>query len=303
MVAHHNKAAAAQQSSVPKPAPKPAAEPAHKTVPAAKTEAKAPAPAVKTAPSPHPRADELKAGDKIVASTGPGQTGEHTVVSADSAGGKTVLVLRHDASGKTATLHVASDDRVDRAGASSEPPAEEADKYRLTGLWSTSYRYSNKSFGTGKQGEEFASELHRLLATNKPPAVCGSGCQDAHKFLSMVDHDATVQHSEMQRGISLSTADAKRMFQPGKTADMPAASWTTKKSIATSFAGGGHAEPGKTKVILHTAPPAKGLDISGRSNFPSEQEVVTGGRYNVDKVQTVNGVMHVYVTQQDFSAH
>jgi hypothetical protein len=189
------------------------------------------------------------------------------------------------------------------AGAQAEAPLSDEDKHRLTGLWSTSYRYSNTAFGTGQLGKDFAGELHRTLSTNKPPAVCQAGCQDAHKFLAMVDHDATVQHSEMQRGLSLSTEDAKRMFQPGKTMDMPAASWTTKKSVATEFTKAPNKDPGKMKVILHTAPPAKGLDISSMSNFPSEHEVVTGGRYNVGKVTTTGGVMHVYVTQGDFSAN
>jgi hypothetical protein len=183
-----------------------------------------------------------------------------------------------------------------------QPKLSQAEKRRLTGIWSVSYRYSGKSGGAGKEGQDFTDELHRLLSTNKPPDVCGKGCQEAHKFLSMVDQDATVQHKELRRGITLDAADAKRMFTPGKTMDMPAASWTTKASTAVQFSKG-DAGPGKTKVILHTAPPAKGLDIAGMSNYPTEAEVVTGGRYSVDSVKTVKGVMHVYVTQGDFSAH
>jgi hypothetical protein len=183
-----------------------------------------------------------------------------------------------------------------------QPNLSHEEKQRLIGIWSVSYRYSNTSIAAGKEGREFTNELHRLLATNKPPDTCGTGCQEAHKFLGMVDQDATVQHKELQRGITLSTADAERMFQPGKTMDMPAASWTTKASTAVQFSKG-NAGPGKTKVILHTAPPAKGLDIAGMSNYPTEAEVVTGGRYSVDSVQTKGGVMHVYVTQGDFSAH
>ena len=84
-----------------------------------------------------------------------------------------------------------------------EAPISETDKYRLTGLWSTSYRYSNENFGAGKQGTEFAGELHRLLATNTPPKTCGPGCREAHKFLGWVDHDATVQTVALHRGITL----------------------------------------------------------------------------------------------------
>ena len=37
--------------------------------------------------------------------------------------------------------------------------------------------------------------------------------------------------------------------------------------------------------------------------WKGENEVVTGGRFSVDKVQTEGGVMNVYLTQKDFSAH
>jgi len=176
-----------------------------------------------------------------------------------------------------------------------------ATKQHLVSIWSNSFRYSNNSYMHGKEGEDFTHELHRLLSTNTPPKNCGNGCQEAHKFLGMVDKDADVQHGEISRGITLGDADAKRMFQPGQTMDMPVASWTTKPEWAASFADK-TGEPGKTKVIIHTSPGAKGLSLSKLSLF-NEGEVVTGGRYSVDKVQTADGIMNVYVTQKDFSAH
>ena len=114
------------------------------------------------------------------------------------------------------------------------------------------------------------------------------------------DEGLNVKVTYTPRGITLSPADAKRMFSPGKTADMPAASWTTKPEWADSFADRG--APGRQQVIIHAAPGAKGLDL-GKTSLFSEGEVVTGGQYSVDKVETVNGVMHVYVTQKDFSAN
>jgi hypothetical protein len=199
----------------------------------------------------------------------------------------------------------------DNSAAKTKPPSDPAEKKRLADIWSESYRYSNKSGYTGadysaasiQRGKDFADELHRLLSTNTPPKSSAPGVQDAHKFLAMVDHDATVQKGELQRQIDLDTADVKRMFQPGKTMDMPAASWTSKESRAGYYSSG---KPGQTTVMMHTAPGAKGLSIA--SIVPSnvakrEQEVVTGGRYSVDKVQVVDGITHVYVTQQAFNAH
>lgn len=172
----------------------------------------------------------------------------------------------------------------------------------LINLWSTGYRYKDTSYATTQDGKAFIDELHRLLSTNKPPSYCGHGCQEAHQFLSMVDHDATVHHGELQRGISLSTSAAKQMFEPGKTVDFPVASWTTNKTTAKIFAAK-HPAAGMTQVIIHTSPPAKGLDISALSQYKTEHEVVTGGRYAVSSVHVTGGVMNVYVTQSDFSAH
>jgi hypothetical protein len=201
------------------------------------------------------------------------------------------------------------------AEAPQEPKLSAKEKKRLTDMWTSSYRYSGTSFYAGsdrskvaegqKRGQEFAGELHRLLATNKPPAQCGPGCRDAHKFLAMVDSDSTAQHEEMQRGIDLPSADARRLFRPGKDVDLPAASWTTSPDVSRQYAGS-EASAGKARIVLHAPPPAKGLGLQGISQSgitASEAEVVTGGRYSVDSVKTTGGVMHVYLTQKDFSAH
>jgi hypothetical protein len=184
------------------------------------------------------------------------------------------------------------------------------EKKALVVAWSSSYRYKGTSeVANNKRIADFAVEMRRLLSTNKQPKTCGPGCQDAHKFLSMVDKEATVQPGELQRGLTLTPAAAERMFKPGKSLDMPTASWTADPEVGASYAKG-EGTPGKVKVLIHAAPGAKGMDISSLSNWHAsekgaggENETVTGGRMNVDKVETVNGVMNVYVTQQAFSAH
>jgi hypothetical protein len=125
----------------------------------------------------------------------------------------------------------------------------------------------------------------------------------------MIDKEAVVQPKELQRGLTLSPAAAERMFKPGKAMDMPTSSWTDDPSVGDLYAKG-EGTPGKVQVLLHAAPGAKGMNISSLSVWKgaasgagAENEVVTGGRFNVQKVETVNGVMNVYVTQSDFSAH
>jgi hypothetical protein len=177
------------------------------------------------------------------------------------------------------------------------------EKKNLISAWSTSYRHKGTTESKDKRTADFAKEMHRLLSTNKQPDKCGPGCQDAHKFLSMIDKEATPQAREIQRGLTLSSAAAERMFKPGKTMDMPVSSWTNDAKVAASYAKGDNPPAGRVKVLIHAAPGAKGMDITDASIWHGENEVVSGGRFNVDSVQTQGGVMHVYLTQRDFSAH
>jgi hypothetical protein len=177
------------------------------------------------------------------------------------------------------------------------------EKKALIASWSTSYRYKGTTEATGKRTADFSIEMHRLLSTNKQPTKCGPGCQDAHKFITMIDKESVPQKKELQRGLTLSPAAAERMFKQGKTMDMPIGSWTNNPDVADGYANSVEAPPGKTHVILHAAPGAKGTDITEPSIWHGENEVVTGGRMNVDKVVSGGGVMHVYLTQKDFSAH
>lgn len=182
------------------------------------------------------------------------------------------------------------------------PKSAEEERQDLIGAWSTSYRYKGTTESKDKRTKDFAAEMHRLLSTNKQPKTCGPGCQDAHKFLGMVDKESEPQDKELTRGLNLTAAAAARMFKPGKSLDMPVSSWTSDDHTAANFAKG-ESKPGKVKVVLHAASGAKGLDISKQSAWENEHEVVSGGRFSVDKLETTGGVMNVYLTQKDFSAH
>lgn len=181
------------------------------------------------------------------------------------------------------------------------PPLEE--QRRLTGMWTRAFRYSNRTQGTMRDAQ-FTNELHRLLSTGKPPSKMTPGAQDAHDFLKMADQMAGKQ-PDLHRGLSLSPDQAKKMFAPGKTVDMPLGSWGKDSRTAEAFAGEGG-------VVLHMAAGGKGLDLSPIEKGGGEeleyraklQEVVTGGRFTVQSVTTQNGVTHVNLGPQEaFSAH
>lgn len=197
-------------------------------------------------------------------------------------------------------------------GVRQQSAAEVAQRERkaLITAWTTSYRYKGTTEAKDKRIADFATEMHRLLSTNKPPVKCGSGCQDAHKFIAMIDKEAAPQKKETLRGLTLSGTAADRMFKPGKSLDMPVSSWTNDPSVADLYAKCDKPPPGKVHVILHAAPGANGVDISSdsmwhgaKSGAGAENEIVTGGRFNVDSVKKDGDIMHVYLTQKDFSAH
>jgi hypothetical protein len=183
------------------------------------------------------------------------------------------------------------------------PAADIAEQRRLTAMWTRAFRYSNRTQGTMRDAQ-FTNELHRLLSTNKPPPKMTPGAQDAHDFLGMVDKGATPQPA-LYRGISLPPGEAEKMFTPGKTVDLPVASWGKTAGSADAFGG-------ETGVVLQMPPGAKGLDLAPIEHgggpeleFRTQmQEVVTGGRFTVQSVTTRNGKTYVQLgSQAGFSAH
>lgn len=182
-------------------------------------------------------------------------------------------------------------------------PADIAEQRRLTSMWTRAFRYTNRTQGT-MQDAQFTNELHRLLSTNKPPSKMTPGARDAHNFLTMVDKGATPQPA-LYRGITLPPGAAEKMFTPGKTVDLPVASWGKTAGSADAFGG-------ETGVILQMPAGAKGLDLvpiqqggGAELEFRTQmQEVVTGGRFTVASVTTRNGKTYVQLgSQAGFNAH
>lgn len=179
-----------------------------------------------------------------------------------------------------------------------------AEKRRLTTMWTKAFRYSNRTQGTLRDAQ-FTNELHRLLKTGKPPATMTPGARDAHDFMKLIEDDATAQRTPLYRGLTLPSAEIRRMFKAGGTVDLPIASWGKSEDTAKAFGGEGG-------VVIVAAPGAKGLDLSpieegGGSELEYRaklQEVVTGGRFPVQSVSQKNGMTYVQLGPQgDFSAH
>jgi hypothetical protein len=178
-----------------------------------------------------------------------------------------------------------------------------AEQRRLTAMWTKAFRYSNRTQGTLRDAQ-FTNELHRLLSDGTPPSKMTPGAQDAHDFLDMVDKGATPQPA-LYRGISLPPGAAAKMFTPGKSVDLPVASWGKAKGSADAFGG-------ESGVVLQMPPGAMGLDLSPIEHgggpeleFRTQmQEVVTGGRFTVQSVTVQGGKTYVQLgAQEGFSAH
>jgi hypothetical protein len=194
------------------------------------------------------------------------------------------------------------------------PPGQAwlAEQRRLLTMWTLSFRTRNTTQGTPRDAE-FINELHRMYHGPLYPPVpsdCGPGCQDAHRFMTMVDRSATAMPMELARGFSFDTDKVNEDYAEGKTVDLPLASWTKSAAVASSYASRRPPRPGKTKVILRAEPGSQGMDLTPVEkgggywmNLQAQQdEVLTGGRYTVMRTETQGDQLHVFLRQEDFRA-
>lgn len=85
--------------------------------------------------------------------------------------------------------------------------------------------------------------------------------------------------------------------EPGKDIYLPAASFSTAKSVGTSFAGGAHAESTVTKFMYELVG-GKGVDIvKTGGTMLHEKEWITGGIFHIKSRSMIDGIMHIYVDQ------
>lgn len=187
-----------------------------------------------------------------------------------------------------------------------------AEQRRLLTMWTVSFRQRNTTQGTPRDAE-FINELHRMYHGPLYPPVssdCGPGCQDAHRFMGMVEHSARPMPMELARGFSVDTSTADEQFREGAPLDLPLAAWTKSAAVATTYAARRPPRPGKTKIILRAEPGARGMDLTPVErggghwlNIQAQQdEVLSGGRYTVTRTATEGDITHVYVRQEDFRA-
>lgn len=164
----------------------------------------------------------------------------------------------------------------------------ESDAHMAAQVWSHSFRNL-----PAKNANGFVKAL-KDSQTGK--GIKGSGTHEkiAKDFLKATSERATKQKT-IHRGI-LMTPKMKEEFAKGNDVDLPLSSFSKDEKQADTF---GHYRQGVegTHAIIHVAPGAKGWDIAKHSYLPAEQEVVSGGRFHVDRVAG----KHIYVTQHDFS--
>lgn len=157
------------------------------------------------------------------------------------------------------------------------------DAHEAAKTWTESFRHTGS--GTDK---DFSDELKRSQ-TGKGEAKTTPGAKKAHHFLRAVHERSTKQSGSLHRGMALTPAQLKK-FGEGKHVDIPVSSWSKDQAQAQRF---GYDRGAKKGVVLHTASGAKGWDISKHSASGVEKEVVTGGRFHVDRVVG----NHVYLSQ------
>lgn len=180
---------------------------------------------------------------------------------------------------------------------------------RLLTEWTHSYRYSNSTTGSPRTAE-FINELHKVMTGDTTPSPPSPGREDAHNFLAMVKATAKPVPAPVLRGLSVQEADFGRLFAPGSTVDLPLLSWTKNAVSAHAYAAR-TARPGKIHIIMHAPAGGMGLELkpilTGGGSWLKYQaqldEVITGGRYPVERIEWIDGAAHVYLGQQeDFRA-
>ena len=104
---------------------------------------------------------------------------------------------------------------------------------------------------------------------------------------------------DLYRGIRMKESDLAQL-QVGGTIDMRGmSSWSSKESIATSFAhtyGGGS----RKSVVFRSKGTKMGTSIKHLSNFSHEDEVLVSGKakWSIKKISTVGGVTYVDVAEK-----
>ena len=175
---------------------------------------------------------------------------------------------------------------------------------RLLTEWTHSYRYSNSTTGSPRTAE-FIDELHKMMDGQPTGDATTPGRQDAHDFVAMVGKSARPVSSVIMRGMSVREEDFGSVFRPGGTVDMPLMSWTKSKAVADAYAAR-TARPGKIRVILHAPAGGMGMELKpvlqGGGTWLKYQaqmdEVITGGRYEVTRVERNGAIAHVWLGRQ-----
>lgn len=135
---------------------------------------------------------------------------------------------------------------------------------------------------------------------------CDLAIANADEFMGLISDIAKPYHADMVRGIYDPDHTIASKFITGSTVDLPISSWTNSyhEEMAQNFAENvwqtNDPRNPQSALMLHAPEGTVGADLAG---FTASPQVLTGGRFMVDRVEVRdNGATHVYLTQQQFYA-
>ena len=171
----------------------------------------------------------------------------------------------------------------------------------------------------------FEAELHARLSGEHIPSEWKVGSvinhadpeqqaqaiKDADDFMRAISDNSKV-YPVLQRGFFDKGGELVKQFVEGKTIDLPLASFSTDPEVASTYAQGGRGPmnigDGNNNVVIHTID-AVGGTLAPYTNIPYWQsQVLTGGRFIVDKVETTKAsfgggnYVEVLLRQESFVA-
>ena len=141
-----------------------------------------------------------------------------------------------------------------------------------------------------------------IINANFAADVSKKSYEDAHKILSALASTPIENPPKILfRGVKLSNELAGALKKKGVEFELPVSSFSGVKRVAVQFAAPDERESGREPIIFELKKVKTGTDISAISTAPSEQEVVTTGKFKVvgSRVKKVNGfsVRHIQIEQ------
>lgn len=151
--------------------------------------------------------------------------------------------------------------------------------------WKSNYRYDQAK-------PAFVIALDKIGAGQDPGN--SSVAKDAKMIFQMYEQDAEPNTQDIGRKVtSLPPAVRKAYTTVGNEVEIPLTSWSTDPAAWNQALHSEH------PIWMHAPPGTVSMDIGRIKNFDSEVETISGGKFQVDRVEMEGKITHIYFVQTE----